>query len=63
MDYLVRITMTKHMETITVSMTTPYLQLLYEELVNCSHKHLVLHSTLVQDNYQKLLWTSSLQVF
>lgn len=36
MDYLVKITMTKHMENITVSMTTLYLQLLYEELVNCS---------------------------
>lgn len=37
-DYLVKITMTKYMETIhyiTVFMTTPYLQLLYEELLNC----------------------------
>lgn len=53
----------KYTETTAVSMTTPYLQLLYEELVNCSHKHLVLHSSFVQDNYQKLLWTFSLQVF
>lgn len=37
-DYLVKITMTKYMETIhyiTVFMTTPYLELLYEELLNC----------------------------
>lgn len=37
-DYSVEITMTKYMETvryITVSMTTLYLQLLYEELLKC----------------------------
>jgi len=45
-DDLVKITMTKYMETIphiTVSVTTPILQLLDEELLNCLTKHVALH--------------------